>query len=172
MYTIDSADQLVELESLPACNVGAPLPSIIGTEHYTALCYLAAQPMPDDWHGQYVNILDHNSGERPVIIVEFKICADVRFGWFPDENTFSKHPLAPRGLHPYNAYEVTNSSWVRQLAQLEAGNRDQALQSKRHFILTFHDTSFECVADDYSVRAMNGSIQSAMEDVVTSLADQ
>ena len=87
MYSVDSQDRLIELESIPPCSVGAPLPSIIGTEHYTALCYIAEQPPPEGWHGQYATIVDRNTSDRSVIIVEFRICADVRFGWFPSEDT-------------------------------------------------------------------------------------
>jgi len=171
LYSVDSQDRLVVLESIPPCSVGAPLPCIVGTEHYTALCYIAAQPPPEGWHGQYATIVDHNTSDRSVIIVEFHDCADVRFGWFPDENTCRKHPLASRGLEPYSAFEVANSSWVRRLTELESGNRDNSLSSKRHFIFTFHDTSCECVADSYVVRSFDGSIQSALADVVESLDD-
>ncbi|MEO1529890.1 MAG: hypothetical protein AAFX06_31130 [Planctomycetota bacterium] len=172
VYQIDSKDQLLELEDLPVCSVGAPIPAVVGREHFTALCYVAAQPPADGWHGQSATLVDHNSSARPIVVVEFRICADVRFGWFPSEETCDHHPLATRGLAPYTAYEVRDSSWVRSLAKLEAGNRDHALKSKRHFILTFHDSTFECVSDSYTVRVIEGSIQSAMADVLASLADR
>ena len=174
MYSIDSQDQLVSLESVPPCAVGAPLPSIVGTEHYTALCYIVAKPPPEGWHGQYATVVDHESAENSIAIIEFRICADVRFGWFPDENTFGNHPLADRGLEPYAAFEVQNSSWVRKLAVLESaesGGREKSLRTKRHFIFTFHDTTCECVADSYSLRLHNGSIQSAMAEIVAALGD-
>ena len=104
----------------------------------------------------------------------FRICADVRFGWFPDENTFGNHPLAQLGLEPYGAFEVQNSSWVRKLAVLESvesGGRENSLRTKRHFIFTFHDTTCECVADSYSLRVHNGSIQTALAEVVQSIGE-
>jgi hypothetical protein len=41
----------------------------------------------------------------------------------------------------YGAFEVHESSWIRELQQI-AGRRIEG----RHFILTFHDTTFECIA--------------------------
>ncbi|MEM8945461.1 MAG: hypothetical protein AAGD11_09770 [Planctomycetota bacterium] len=169
MYSVGSDERLLEIEKIPACDIGAPLPSVVATEHYTALCYIAKQPPPEGWHGQYTNLVSHDSPDSPVILVEFRICADTRFGWFPDENTCGNHPLSPKGLQPYSAYEVANSSWVKELARLEAGNRDRSLLSMHHYVLTFHDTTFECVADSFAVRTHMGSVQDALANIVASL---
>jgi hypothetical protein len=69
----------------------------------------------------------------------------------PNDEAMSGHPLAERGLGPYGVFEVRNSSWIRALEQMNRvhpsynASRFRAL---RHFVLTFHDKTFECVADD------------------------
>jgi hypothetical protein len=49
-----------------------------------------------------------------------------------------RHPLHARGVDIYGAFEVRDSSWIRELRQI-AGSRIEG----RHFILTFHDITFE-----------------------------
>lgn len=41
----------------------------------------------------------------------------------------------------YEIYEVLNSSWVAELDFQRSGHN-------RHFIVTFHDNTFECIAND------------------------
>ena len=38
----------------------------------------------------------------------------------PNDEAFDGHPLARRGLRPYGAFEVTHSSWIRQLEQMNS----------------------------------------------------
>lgn len=169
LYAIDERDRLIALSEIPACNIGAPLPAIVAREHHTCLCYVVAKPSTDGGHGQSVTAVDHDSDDDAIAVVEFQMCADVRFGWFPDENTYHRHPLASLGLDSYSAFEVQNSSWVRQLTRLESGNRDTSLEKKRHFILTFHDSSIECVADSYTVTVQQESIRAALSRLSATL---
>ncbi len=57
------------------------------------------------------------------------------------------------GLGHYGAFEVTNSGW---LAAVVDGNTIHPRYSSvkydrfRHFIVAFHDDTFECLAEGYS----------------------
>jgi hypothetical protein len=67
----------------------------------------------------------------------------------PNDEAHNGHPLHSVGLRPYTFAEVIKSPWI---AALERQNRvhpshDPArFSSLRHFILPFHDGTFECVA--------------------------
>ena len=53
--------------------------------------------------------------------------------------------LAERGLKAHGAFEVENSSWARALEARDGAGR------KKHFVFTFRDSVFECVANDIGV---------------------
>ena len=63
----------------------------------------------------------------------------------PHVDAVDRHPLHSRGLDIYGAFEVHDSSWIRELRQI-AGRRIDG----RHFILTFHDSTFECIAGGFT----------------------
>jgi hypothetical protein len=72
----------------------------------------------------------------------------------PHDEALHGHPLSPRGLSHYDAYEVMESSWIRALERVNSVHeRHDASRYRglRHFILTFHDSTFECVARTFSV---------------------
>jgi hypothetical protein len=45
----------------------------------------------------------------------------------------------------YGAFEVHDSSWIRELRKI-SGTRIEG----RHFILTFHDITFDCIAHGFT----------------------
>ena len=83
----------------------------------------------------------------------------------PNDETFSGHPLADRGLHPYAVFEVRDSSWIRKLERMNSvhhrHNRERFLEGLRHFVFAFHDSTFECVAHGFEVEVFRGSSRRA-----------
>jgi hypothetical protein len=73
----------------------------------------------------------------------------VLFGSTNDE-AFHGHPLYEAGSRHYTFAEVKNSPWI---AALERQNRvhrwhdPRNSAGRRHFILRFHDSTFECIAE-------------------------
>ncbi len=67
----------------------------------------------------------------------------------PNEEAIAGHPLSDRGLEPFAAFEIKQSSWIRQLEKLNSvhpyHDRERFLESKRHFVFVFHDSTFECL---------------------------
>jgi len=47
-------------------------------------------------------------------------------------------------------------------------HRDEAFRDHRHFIFSFHDTVFECVAKDYSITTGQGSVLGAAQVLLAS----
>ena len=94
--------------------------------------------------GQFID------GRAPQVIAEFKDPLKTQFGT-PNDEALSGHPLYGRGLQAYDAFEVINSQWL-----VEEQRRNQVAFpnyefSCRHFIFTFHGSSFECLAGDLDV---------------------
>jgi hypothetical protein len=81
-------------------------------------------------------------------IIELLRCSVTKFG-YPNDEALGGHPLAKKGLRHYGVFEVRSSSWVRQQTEQNRVSFPNTPNSKqRHFIFTFHDSTFECIVDD------------------------
>ena len=163
MYEIDSRDVVVELTDAPKPDAGAPLPQLLATEDRLLLAYLVSVPDPH-WDGTYANMISSDTEGLSVAIVDFRRASAHLFG-SPNDEVFAGHPLASRGLHPYSVFEIQNSSWIRKLEMMNSVHRShdkrRFMADRHHFIFAFHDTTFECVAKDFSYSAFRGSMRSA-----------
>jgi hypothetical protein len=167
MYSVDDCDRVSELTDLPQSSVGAPLPMVCATEGALVVAYLVEQ-FNAAWDGTWVRSVDAQTPGEQVAVVQFRRPYAHQFGP-PNDEAFMGHPLAARGLHPYGAFEVRDSSWVREF---ERRNRVHAYHSPerfwrlRHFILAFHDSTFECVAEDLTVSVVAGSLASVAPEIL------
>jgi hypothetical protein len=90
----------------------------------------------------------------------------------PNDEAFHGHPLAGRGLRAYGAFEVVNSPWTAELAAINAVHyRDDPASWAQlsHFILGFHDSTFECVARAFRVATRRSSIAEALTEACRKL---
>lgn len=124
MYQIDEKDRVVALKDVPRPDSRDPLPVVLAKDGSVILSYIA--------------------GRSLTVMITFPFCAQHLFG-MPGEKTLNLHPLAGRGLEPYGAYEVKDSSWVKAVKARYSG------ETRKHFVFTFRDTVFECVAVDLGV---------------------
>ena len=166
MYSVDSQDRVIELKDVPQPDVGAPQPIILSDERVTLLAYgVQGKPLPID--GRVLIEADMNLFVQEVALVEFRSCQSFMFG-APNNEAFAGHPLADRGLSPYGAFEIENSSWIRQLEKMNsvhAHHRDGWLLTLKHFIFAFHDSTFECVARGLSLSTHSGSLESLLAEM-------
>jgi hypothetical protein len=128
MYSIDEKDSVVAVPDLPKPTAGAGEPSLFASEYALRLAY-------------YVYAQDD-----AVALVTFDVPTAHYFGP-PHVDYVHSHPLHSRGLDIYGAFEVHHSSWIRSLERL--ANLD--FGGGRHFIITFHDSMFECIAGRFSI---------------------
>ena len=137
MYQVDQNDEIKELNDIPQSCTGAPCPEIMADEQTLVVKY-------------YVQ--DDHSELDETATVRFNRPYAHLFGP-PNDEAFHGHPLYPKGLHPYGAFEIIGSSWIRSLEKINAvhpfHNKERFMSGKRHFILSFHDTTFECIAESY-----------------------
>ena len=171
MYVIDDLDTVRPLPDLPQSSVGAPIPYVLADEHAVVVAFYV-QSTPPGWDGASIQVVGRDTPDLPVAIVRFRGAYAHLFGP-PNDEAFSGHPLEARGLHPYGAFEIERSSWIRALAEMNSVHpyHSSALFSGyRHFILAFHDSTFECVAEGYDVHVSQGSIASTVTLMATLLA--
>ncbi len=125
-YPVNAKDSVVALSDLPRPTAGAGEPVLFASEYLLQIAYYA--------YGT----------DAAVALVTFSSPEAHYFGP-PHVDAVDRHPLHSRGVDIYGAFEVHDSSWIRELRQI-AGN----LIEGRHFILTFHDITFECIARGFT----------------------
>lgn len=169
MYTLPlfAKDQVQELKDIPQSSVGAPCPMIIADEHHLSVIYYL-QDTPENWDGSTVRIVGPESSGEPYAIVNFLMYTAYYHG-SPNDEAFNGHPLYKKGLSPYGAYEVKCSSWVQKLMEMNRVHpyhKDESFADRRHFVLAFHDSTFECVARSYTFETGEGSILEAAKMII------
>src|SRR5687768_6362850 len=124
MYTVDERDSVVALSDAPQSSVGAPLPLILGVEGRCLLAFYV-QETDAGWDGTTVRVVSPDTAKDPVAVVQFEFPHATYLG-APNDEAFEGHPLASRGLRPYGAYEVLDSSWIRRLERMNAVHPDHS----------------------------------------------
>jgi hypothetical protein len=167
MYSVDDRDEVEELRDFPQSSVGAPLPAVVADERRLFLAYLV-EAVDTAWDGRTVRVVTPDAIDAIVATVEFAHPRAHLFGP-PNDEAFDGHPLAARGVHPYGAFEVRYSSWVRHLERMNAvhpAHTPARFARLRHYIFAFHDSTFECVAEGIAIEVRGGSMAAAVREMV------
>jgi hypothetical protein len=138
MYPIDDRDQVVPVEAVPWPDPGAPLPRVLGDESRLVLSYWLPSSPPHD-----------ASSPMDCAFVRFDQVRIHLFG-APNDETLTGHALGGRGLAHYGVYQINHSSLIRRLERMNAvhpRHTATAFDRLQHYIFTFHDSTFECVAE-------------------------
>ncbi|MEJ0058949.1 MAG: hypothetical protein WDM79_04915 [Terricaulis sp.] len=121
-----------ELSDVPQMDPGSPTPQVT----WNALApLLLAYQLPDD----------------STATIAFDLGLACKIGP-PNDETLHGHPLYAFGLSHYAASEVLNSPWlaeIRERNRVHDSHSDAMFDKFRHFIWTFHDETFECLAQSY-----------------------
>jgi hypothetical protein len=152
-------DTLTELESFPQMSVGAPCPMMLIDESSLVLAYYLDSPLDQTD--------ENNSPQDHCAIVKFSHAYAHYFG-SPNDEALAGHPLASRGLQPYTQFSVAKSSWLTKLERMNSVHpyhESARFENLKHFIFTFHDSTFECVAIDCSFSVQVGSPHSAISSI-------
>jgi hypothetical protein len=145
MYTVDDRDEVVPLDGLPPSDTGAPMPLVLADESTAVVAYM----VPDRALAAIERLTEGSPEDgETMALVRFLGCKAHMLGP-PNDEAFRGHPLASRGLHPYGAFRVQKSSWLRTLERMNEvhpRHRPELFQRYEHFVLSFHDSTFECIA--------------------------
>ncbi|MFT3711578.1 MAG: hypothetical protein QM817_28410 [Archangium sp.] len=157
---------------IPAWNRGAPVPTILSGSGGVVLVYAAKDDADPKWDGGSVRAAGSTS--PGVVVLRFERVLALRSG-SPHDEVLAGHHLHGKGLGPYRAHTVVNSSWITKLRQMNAVHPQyspHAWDSCVHYLLTFHDETFECVADACRAEVKQVSVadaaRSALELVLAS----
>jgi hypothetical protein len=133
MYSVDDQDLVIPFLGVPHHDPGAPLPIVLASDNDLVIGYHTASLTSDEYATvQFHGAIAHYFGS-------------------PNDEALTGHPLAARGLGSYGVFEVVRSSWIRSLERMNRVHhlhRPERFEALRHFIFTFRDTTFECVADE------------------------
>jgi hypothetical protein len=141
MYAVDELDRVLERFDLPQACTGMPRAVALSDESNVSVAYATQK----GWNDPARTVPQY-------AIITFIDYSSYMFGQ-PGEKVFAGHPLYARGLEPYSFSEVIGSSWIRQMARVDATNpyhADSCFEDCRHFILAFKNSMFECISRGYS----------------------
>lgn len=129
----------LEIDFVPDAAVSGA--AVHSTELETLLTFVAQKRQAD---GLY-----HDAG---CAMVRFERCLIYKFG-YPNDEAWSGIPRT-RGL-VYGGYEILNSGWNEEISELNKHSFPNTVPDKsRHFLFLFHDSSFECLANGYSIEVI------------------
>ena len=161
-----TAEALLPID-LPPSSPGAPLPHVFADEERLLIAYIVNVPDPS-FDGTNPRSVSPTAKGQSVAIIAVDHVA-FQFGP-PNDEALGGHRLYALGLEHYSAFEVLNSSWI---ASLEQANRvhprhtPELFSGCRHVILTFHDSTLEFIARDFSVSLREGSVLAALVQAVS-----
>lgn len=140
---------------------------VLANEGLVVLAYYLENRDPD-WDGKTVRMLDADSSDEPIAIVRFQRCLSHMFGP-PNDEAFSGHPLAVRGLSAYGVFRVDNSSWLRKLERMNRvhpNHQPERFWELQHIVFAFHDSTFECICKEFNLRIRSGAIHNMLPEMV------
>ena len=93
-------------------------------------------------------VIAFQTRDHLVAIARFNPVEAMRFG-APNDGALAGHPLTSHGLQPSGSFVVENSSWILELAGVNSVHpvhEPSYYADLRHFVITFRESTFECVA--------------------------
>ncbi|BAV46161.1 hypothetical protein MesoLj113a_37470 [Mesorhizobium sp. 113-1-2] len=163
---MSTAETLLPIE-VPLLSAGAPLPHVFADEGRLLVAYLANTPDPS-FDGTNPRSVSPLTGNQSVAILTAEPYLAFQFGP-PNDEAISGHRLYPLGLRAHEAFEVRNSSWI---ASLEKANRvhsshtPELFSNYRHFIVAFHDSTLEFIAESFSTSLHKGAVLTVLMEAV------
>jgi hypothetical protein len=172
MFNRKPINKVSPIQGFPQSSVGAPCTALFSTVNSLTLFFYLQQSEPN-WDGASDQIGAAESEGKEIAIINFE-CPSMHIFGPPNDGIFSDHRLAPKGLRSYGAFEVFKSAWIAQLEKMNEvnprHNRARFMADKNHFIIAFHDSTFECIAKGYQIEYRNGSIKKLLQSYVDSLS--
>jgi hypothetical protein len=104
--------------------------------------------------------VDGSPDEELVAIADFRLVTGFYFG-SPNDEALDNHPLYSRGLSFYGVHLVEPSAWaddLRRLALCRGATPRADARRRQHFVVTMHDSLFECVAEAVDFRVVRSSM--------------
>lgn len=146
--------KLFEMKMPFNMDFGAPCPIILSNDTDLYLSFI---------------IEDEKNNEMNAKTLIFNSYLKYNFG-IPSNETLIYHPYSHLGIESYSFYELYNSDWLDSLMKIEQQHpyfNYEKWKNLKHFIITFHDNIFECIANDFKVLDSDYQIYNDMETMFT-----
>jgi hypothetical protein len=107
-------------------------------------------------------------------LVEFERCLCTKMGT-PNDEVLHGHRLHGKGLAGYEAMAVENSTWLKELEKINSVHdayKPESWRGLKHYILPFHDSTFECVARGFNVETFQTPLSDLLSDVCKRLVQE
>ena len=137
-----SAETIVPVNLGLTWTSGVPDPCLLQSENRAFLAF-------------FLNVFDSSNDAAAIGIVEWHACRGAILG-SPNDEASAGHRLWEHGLREvgyYSAGEVVNSRWIRHMALVNSVHmyhNASRFSGLRHFVLGFHDSTFEVVCDGFA----------------------
>jgi hypothetical protein len=149
-------------------STGAPLPCLLQSDYRTFLSFFLQEDRNPNWDGTHVCVRSPGDGvSERIALVEFERCICTKMGT-PNDEVLHGHPLNGKGLAGYQAMSVKNSRWLKELEAINAVHSCYKAETWRefnHYILPFHDSTFECVARGFKVEVFQIPLPDVLAEI-------
>ena len=133
------------------------MPHVLASEGQTYLMYVVQED--SNWDG--------SSEKLSIALVDFIDCNAWKYGG-PNVDVLSGHPLWGRGLDPNAAHMIAHSRWLAQeekINQVHPQYNPDRWKTRKHYLLSFRDKTFECLASDYTIELFRASLEQVAQIV-------
>jgi hypothetical protein len=161
--------ELIEIKDLFEMDFGSPSPTILSNDNELFIAFYADK-QNSSGIPQARNII-YDTG---IFALKFKVYLKYTFG-LPGEETIQGHPYSKLGMKSYSFYELKDSDLIKSLQNIEKAHpqyNSKKWEMYRHYILTFHDNMFECIAQDFEIREENTSIYNQAAIMLNELSEK
>lgn len=159
--------ELVEIKGLFQMDAGAPSPLVLSNDNELFVSFYANKVHSVSEPQERNTVYDEG-----VITLRFNSYIKYTFG-FPNDETLSGHPYNKFGLESYAFYEVMDSDFIRQLMIIDSAHpyhTTSKWKEYKHYVLTFHDNMFECVAKGFELREENSTLYNEASRVLNEIS--
>lgn len=133
-------------------DTAAPMPHLFCADGRAFLLFYLKRP-PSGPVTQPKSVNTRDDAPVKLGLIEFINSYSMLFG-APNDEGLDKHRLYEKGLDFYTAHEVRNSRWIESE---KIGSRPI-----RHYIFTFQDDTFECLAEGIRTETIHDSFPDAL----------
>ena len=152
----DSAEYVERIDLGIVWSAGAPMPIMLADGGHTFLLV-------------YLRDDDPVTGEERVGTIAFHGCVIEAFG-YPGEDTLHSHRLFGKGLRYFDAFVVRNSVWLKEHKRIDSvhptSHQPAWWDALNHYVLTFKDNNFECLAARVSTRTYVAPMKEVLRQLV------
>lgn len=158
--------ELFEIKGLFEMDFGSPSPVILSNDNELFVSFYA-----DKNDGLDTPIERNTIYDTGIIVLKFKDFLKYTFG-LPSNETIQGHPYYKLGMRACALYELKQSDLICHLQNIEKVHpyyNPEKWNEYKHYVLTFHDNMFECVAKGFEISEENKSIYYETEAILKEL---